>query len=55
MKDLKLFTKNGLQLQGLLVIVKQSNDDIRIEFSIDKCAKTTFDRYKSIEKPNVKL
>ena len=44
MDDLKLFAKNGQQLQGFLNNVKQFNDDIRMEFGLDKCAKATFFR-----------
>ena len=41
MDDLKLFVKNDQHLQGLLIIVKQFSDDIRMEFGLDKCAKAT--------------
>ena len=40
--NLKLFAKNDQQLQGLLNILKQFSDDIRMEFGLDKCAKATF-------------
>ena len=40
--DLKLFTKNVQQLQGLLIIIKQLSDDIRMKFGLDRCAKATF-------------
>ena len=46
MHDLKLFAKNYQQLQGLLDIVKQFSDDIRMEFGPDECAKSTFYREK---------
>ena len=46
MDVLKLFAKNVEQLQGLLNIVKQVSDNIRIEFGLDKCAKATFFRGK---------
>ena len=42
MDDLKLSAKNDQPLQGLLNIVKQFSDDIRMEFALDKCAKATF-------------
>ena len=42
MDNLKLFAKNHHQRQGLLSIVKQFSDDIRMEFELDKCAKVTF-------------
>ena len=34
MDDLELFAKNDQQLQGLLNIVKQFGDDIRMEFGL---------------------
>ena len=53
MKDLKLFAKNDQQLQGLLNIVKQSSNDIRMEFGLDKCAKATFFRGKLLKVENI--
>ena len=55
MDDLKLFAKNGQQLQGFLNIVKQFNDDIRMEFGLDKCAKATFFRGKLLKAKNITL
>ena len=40
--DLKLYTKNDKELEGLLSRVKQFSDDIGMKFGLDKCAKTTF-------------
>ena len=42
MNDLKLYAKNGKELEGLLPTVKQFIDDIGMEFGLDKCAKATF-------------
>ena len=55
MDDLKLFEKNGQQLQGLLNTVKQFSDDIRMEFGLDKCAKATFFRGKLLKAKNITL
>ena len=41
MDNLKLFTKNDQQLQGLLNTAKQFSDDIQMEFGLDKYAKAT--------------
>ena len=49
MDDLKLSAKNDQPLQGLLNIVKQFSDDIRMEFALDKCAKATFFRGKLLK------
>ena len=53
--DLKLFVKNDQQLQGLLNIVKQFSDDIRMEFGLDKCAKAAFFRGKFLKAKNITL
>ena len=55
MDELKLFAKNDQQLQGLLSIVKQFSDDIRMEFGLDKCAKATFFRGKLLKAKNITL
>ena len=55
MDDLKLFAKNDQQLPGLLNIVKQFNDDIRMEFGLDKCAKAKFFRGKLLKAKNITL
>ena len=39
--------------QGLLNIVKQFNDDIPMEFGLDKCAKATFFRGKLLKAKNI--
>ena len=42
MDDLKTFSKDDKQQEGLLNIVKTFSDDIMMEFGLDKCAKATF-------------
>ena len=42
MDDLKLFAKNDHELEGLLQTAKKFNDDIGMEFGLEKCAKATF-------------
>ena len=49
MDDLKLLVKNDQQLQGLLKIVKQFSDDIRMEFGLDKCTNGYIFRWKAYE------
>ena len=53
MDDVKLFAKKDQQLQGLLKIVKQFSDDIRMEFGLDKCAKATFFSEKLLKTKNI--
>ena len=55
MDDLKLFRKNDQQLQGLLNIVKQFSDDIRMAFGLDKCARAAFFRGKLLKAKNITL
>ena len=55
MDDLKLFVKKDQQPQGLLDIVKQCSDDIRMTFGLDKCAKATFFRGKLLKANNITL
>ena len=55
MDILKLYAKNDQQLQGLLNIVKQFSDDIRMEFGLDKYAKATFFRGKLLKAKNITL
>ena len=52
---MKPFVKNNQQLQGLLNIVKQFSDDIRMEFGLDKCAKAAFFRGKFLKAENITL
>ena len=44
MDDLKLYGKNGKELDGLLCTVKKFSDVIGMEFGLDKYAKATFIR-----------
>ena len=55
MDDFKLFAKNDQQLQGLLKIVNQFSDDLRMEFGLDKCAKATCFRGKLLKAKNITL
>ena len=51
----KLYAKNDKEPQGLLSTVKQFNDDIGVEFGLDKCAKTTFIKGKLTRTTAVEL
>ena len=42
MDDLKLYVKDGSEVEGLLRIVKGFSDDFDMEFGLSKCAKATF-------------
>ena len=42
MDDLKLFTKDDHELEGLLQTIKKFSDNIGMKFGIEKCAKATF-------------
>ena len=44
MDDLKLFTKDDNDLEGLLQTVKKICDDTGMSFGLDKFAKATFKR-----------
>ena len=55
MDDLKLYTCNDYELEGLLKTVKAFSDDIGMEFRLDKCAKATFKRGKLESADNVVL
>ena len=44
MDDLKLFTKDDDDLEGLLQTVKKFRDDIGMTFGLDKCSKSSFKR-----------
>ena len=46
MDDLKLYSKNDQQQIGELKIVKQFNDDIGMEFGLEKGAKASFKKGK---------
>ena len=42
MDDLKLYGRNGNQLDGLSLTVRTFSDDIRMKFGLDKCAIAQF-------------
>ena len=44
--DLKLIAKSEEELQKQIQIVKTFNNDINMEFGLEKCAKATFKRGK---------
>ena len=44
--DLKLIAKSEEELQKQIQIVKTFNNDINMEFGLEKCAKVTFKRGK---------
>lgn len=53
--DLKLLAKNDKELEKQLEIVKSFSDDIKMEFGLEKCAKTTFIKGKLSKSKNVSL
>ena len=55
MDNLKAYAKNDEQLNKLLDIIKIFNDNITIEFGLDKCAKTTFIKGKWTKTSNIVL
>ena len=55
MDDLKLYSKNGKQLEGLFTAVKKFSDDIQMEFGLDKCAKASFKKGKLTKTTNIEL
>ena len=55
MDDLKLYTKNDEELEGLLHTVKMFSDDINMQFGLDKCAKATFKRGKLTETSSIEI
>lgn len=55
MDDLKIFGKIGAEQQGLLTIVKGFSGDIKMEFGLEKCAKTTLKRGKPIHAENIEF
>ena len=55
MDDLKLFARNDNELTGLLDTVKKFNDDIGMQFGLDKCAKVTFIKGRNVKAENITL
>ena len=55
MDDLKLYSKNDNQLEGLLNTVKIFSDDIKMQFGLNKYAKASFKRGKLTKTSSVKL
>jgi len=44
MNDLKLYAKNKVMLEELVAVVKGYSDDIKMEFSMSKCAVLTVEK-----------
>jgi hypothetical protein len=55
MDDLKLIVKSEEELQRQIQTVKTFNDDIHMEFGLEKCAKITFKRGKLISSQNLAI
>ena len=53
--DLKLYITSDNQLTGLINTVKNVSDDIKMEFGLDKCAKTSFKRGKKVSAEGIPL
>ena len=53
--DLKLYGTNDNQLTGLVNTFKKVSDDIKMEFGLDNCAKTTFKTGKKISAEGIQL
>ena len=53
--DLKLYGTSDNQLTGLINTVKNVSDDIKIEFGLDKCAKTLFKRGQKVSAEGIPL
>jgi hypothetical protein len=53
MDDMKLIAKSEEELQKQIQTVKTFNDVIRMDFGIDKCAKTTFKKGKLTDSQNL--
>ena len=55
MDDLKLIAKSKEELQKQIQTVKTFNDDINMEFGLEKCAKITFKRGKLTHLQNLEI
>ena len=55
MDDLKTFAKSDREQRGLLTIVKGIGNEVKIEFGLEKCIKTTFERGKLTSAENINL
>ena len=53
--DLKLYGTSDKQLTGLINMVKNVSDDIKMEFGLDKCAKASFKRGKKVSAEGIPL
>ena len=48
MDDLKIFASNDGELEGMLKTIKKFSKDIGMEFGLNKCAKASFKKRKTI-------
>ena len=55
MDNLKLYAKNGKELDGLLCSVKKFSDDTGMKFGLDKCAKASFIKGRLTSTSEIKL
>ena len=55
MDDLKLYRKNEKELDSLIQTVRVFNQDIRMEFGIDKCATIVLKRRNLVKSGGIKL
>ena len=55
MDDLKTYAKDDNQQTGLLRIVRNFTDDIKMAFGLDRCAKATFKRGKLTETSDIQI
>ena len=53
MDDLKLYRKNEKELDSLIQTVRVFNQDIRMEFGIDKCATIVLKRGKLVKSDGI--
>ena len=55
MEDLKTYAKNDTQQEGLLKTIKAFNDDIFMQFGLEKCAKATIKRGKLTQTTDIRV
>lgn len=55
MDDFEFFVKDDNELKGQLNIVKYINEDIGMDFWLDKCAKLTFKKWSITERHSINL
>ena len=55
MDDLKIFTRDNIQLETLLKNVHKFSQDMKMSMGLDKCAKATIRRGKLTKTEDIKL